>query len=791
MNGEAKEIPLHPYLRKGLKLFKFKDPEKGEVYILKDTETEEVYTLSAWEFFLIESLPAYDNLDQFTEAVKDRIGEDISREKIENFLLKIAEKKLFSVLAFSHPIIKEILKKKEATVKVFKEDKESVEQKKVKSVTEEILESAKPLKEKFVGIRLIKFGPIIRVLNFIWPVVKLSGYFVPFLFISGLLLFSYHYDTLIMDRVRYGYSFFAKILFHMVTVNLTVITIQSLTAYNFGANIGYLYIRIYAGYFPRFYVEIKNTDKFSRRQKIWFHLTPLLVRLGLLGISLIFWFNVRNFSDFLGMSFLALATLSAISFLITISPLVKSDGYHLLCILLNEDNLREKALVALISLFKGNVYKETDTLAIKCYGIASFLYTGLLFLFMQYILYLNLKNITINSLTFSIILLILGFFGWRLIAGIKEINLRYQKKIQFEEWKKVTFPEPETIFSKKPRSWKFYFLRSFFIMLLPVLFIPYNYEVSGKFVIIPLKRQNIVAEVSGIIEEMNFNGGEFVKAGTVIGKLRNIDDEANFRIYQAKLNEEKHALQKMKTTPRPEEIELLKAQLKVQETRLRFSKSKAERIRKLYKDGVVSYEDFEEAEKRYRVDFEQVQERKAKLNLAEAGVHPEAIAAMEYKVKSLEETVNYYKDRREAAILRMPFDGVLVGMDLKHLVGSYIKKGEIICTAERTDQVIAQIDIPESQAGYVKEGAEVRLRFLAFPEQEFKGKVTNIFPQIVSDLNKRNFIKVEALVDNKDGLIKSGMTGYAKIVYGKMPLWKAYSLWLIRFFKVEVWSWIP
>ena len=41
------------------------------------------------------------------------------------------------------------------------------------------------------------------------------------------------------------------------------------------------------------------------------------------------------------------------------------------------------------------------------------------------------------------------------------------------------------------------------------------------------------------------------------------------------------------------------------------------------------------------------------------------------------------------------------------------------------------------------------------------------------------------------GELRTGMTGYAKVGAGKMPVWKAFSLAMIRFFNVQVWSWVP
>jgi putative peptide zinc metalloprotease protein len=54
-----------------------------------------------------------------------------------------------------------------------------------------------------------------------------------------------------------------------------------------------------------------------------------------------------------------------------------------------------------------------------------------------------------------------------------------------------------------------------------------------------------------------------------------------------------------------------------------------------------------------------------------------------------------------------------------------------------------------------------------------------------------NFFKVIAVVDNRDGSLRNGMTGFAKIDGTTMPVWKAFSMGLQRFVNVQLWSWIP
>ena len=56
---------------------------------------------------------------------------------------------------------------------------------------------------------------------------------------------------------------------------------------------------------------------------------------------------------------------------------------------------------------------------------------------------------------------------------------------------------------------------------------------------------------------------------------------------------------------------------------------------------------------------------------------------------------------------------------------------------------------------------------------------------------RTTFAKVIATIDNHEGMLKTGMTGEAKIDGETMPVWEAFSQAVIRFVKVQLWSWIP
>jgi putative peptide zinc metalloprotease protein len=138
----------------------------------------------------------------------------------------------------------------------------------------------------------------------------------------------------------------------------------------------------------------------------------------------------------------------------------------------------------------------------------------------------------------------------------------------------------------------------------------------------------------------------------------------------------------------------------------------------------------------------------------------------------------------------MPFDGSLLTLHLKQRVNSYLDKGQPFASVENAGTVTMEIDVPESDAGYVKVGAKVKARPTSFSERTYEGVVKVIDPNVTIK-PMGNYIKVIAEMQNPQHDLRTSMTGYAKIEGMTLPVWKAFSLAVIRFFNVQVWSWIP
>ena len=61
--------------------------------------------------------------------------------------------------------------------------------------------------------------------------------------------------------------------------------------------------------------------------------------------------------------------------------------------------------------------------------------------------------------------------------------------------------------------------------------------------------------------------------------------------------------------------------------------------------------------------------------------------------------------------------------------------------------------------------------------------------QTIPDSDK--VIRVLSEFPDTNGLLRTDMTGYAKIHGNWMPLGVAFTRWLMRLVLVEIWSWIP
>ena len=373
------------------------------------------------------------------------------------------------------------------------------------------------------------------------------------------------------------------------------------------------------------------------------------------------------------------------------------------------------------------------------------------------------------------------------------ISKAYERSVQFDRWRKRAMPaesgEAKQVETKTSRT-TIYVRTATAISLLLLLFLPYPYEAGGNFDIYPNDRQVITSDVSGIVEEVNFVGTESVKKGTVIARINATDLNSEINVLTARIAEQEAVIKDLKAKPKKEEVMVAERALDVAKKRAQYSGERVPRMERLYKDRAISFEEYDVARRDAEVDADEVAKRAADLALVKTGTTPDKIAAEKAKLDSLIEERTTLSGRVNRTTLRMPFDGNILTLHLNERLNSVLEKGQPFATVEDTRSVTAEIHVPESDVGYVAIGAPIRAKPTAFFDREFVGKVKTMDRNVTAK-TFGNVVKVIAVIDNPKGELKTGMTGYAKIGGTLMPVWKAFTLALMRFFNIQVWSWIP
>ena len=364
-----------------------------------------------------------------------------------------------------------------------------------------------------------------------------------------------------------------------------------------------------------------------------------------------------------------------------------------------------------------------------------------------------------------------------------------QRKKQLAESELIDEPE-ETEQSKpdkKKRKWLRYVV---VLVLLVVAFLPYPYETGGPFSVLPVQQEWVYTETEGIIKKVFHNGNEYLDAGTVIARLSSVEQEQAVQTTAAAILEQKAELQILLTTPTKEDLDLAEKKLDTARVQLKYSRESEARLKKLYEAKHVSFEDYEDAKRKMDVDSMQVEEAKASLSKVKAGPHPQEIEAARSELKRLEERLKYEQMQLEMTSLVMPIDGYLVTRNLKDKAGQFLNEGEMFAVVEDSSSVRVEIEIPEADISEVVVGADARLKVWTYPDQTFEGKVTEI-DRAVTEGSFGEIVIVSAIIPNSDGLLQSGMTGFGKVDGGSKFVIVAFTRMLVRFFQIELWSWIP
>lgn len=372
----------------------------------------------------------------------------------------------------------------------------------------------------------------------------------------------------------------------------------------------------------------------------------------------------------------------------------------------------------------------------------------------------------------------------------------------------------------RPRTWTKTLLRwairlGVVAVVTVVMLLPYPYQTGGPFEFLPIKRAEVRSEVEGLVEAILVKEGDLVKAGQPIARIASRAHEKNLKATIARLEEQKAQLALLQAGAKPEEIERALADVRTAGTSLAWSGPRADRYAKLFEQKLISDQDLENAQRQKDLDQARLDEAKANLDLVRSGARSEQVDSVKAEIRSLQALVDNYEVDVQRTSLTSPIDGRVVTPRVEELAGTYLKPGQrdLAVQIEDASVISAEVEVPEEDAAAVRVGAQVKVVPWAYHNRTFLGKVVSIAPvastnaadkttanvygqtqgtaQVSMSNSTYKVVRVLTEIPNDDGLLKTDMTGYAKIATEDRPVWDVLFRPLIRWVKVQVWYWIP
>jgi len=530
----------------------------------------------------------------------------------------------------------------------------------------------------------------------------------------------------------------------------------------------------------------------DKTKRSWAIFAGIYYQALLWSVAMIAW-SITQPGTIFNSLWLTLAMVSGIGLvLFNANPLSKLDGYLLLVNWLEIPRLQERALEAfgawVTFRIPPEIYTERERKWLKLYGL----------------------------LCFTFIVALVGFVFWRLWDLLTEMYggigaMTAIALVFFTVHKPVT----QTVARRRSVRWLFskdggrlrWSVRlGILILVLALGFIPYPYEASGPFNLLPATRYQIRTEVEGMIDEVLVQEGQWVQAGDPVLRLIEREYETRWLIAMAQLDEAQAKLDLLKKGATVEEIRTAQAAVETAAAELAWSQARAERFRELYEEELISAQEWENATQAAVIDERQLDEARAFLALTQEGAQEEAVAAFQAEVNSLQAIVDNYVGDVARTTVSSPIAGRIVTPRVKELEGRYVKPGQREVTIDVWDSrmMYAEVLIPEENIGSIKRGARVRLVTWTYHDEMFYGEVVEIAPVAtvsadvvvggtdvtVGDPDSK-VVRVTTEIPNPDDRLKSEMTGYAKIATEDRILWDVLLRPIYRWFKVEFWSWIP
>jgi len=202
----------------------------------------------------------------------------------------------------------------------------------------------------------------------------------------------------------------------------------------------------------------------------------------------------------------------------------------------------------------------------------------------------------------------------------------------------------------------------------------------------------------------------------------------------------------------------LLAQLKAVQAEVESAEANIKNTKELYDLEAIPRQKIDDAEAKFFIATAQLRATQEKLNLLKAGPALEDIEVARTQVKQAEAKLAYMKLKSEYYTITSPISGTVTARFAHQ--GDVVTPKQRLLTIADISHVLLIASVSELDISKVKRGQVASVSVDAYPDAQFKGKVTRIYP--IADAKTRS-IPVEIRLPNPDRKLLSGM--FARVIF--------------------------
>ncbi len=358
--------------------------------------------------------------------------------------------------------------------------------------------------------------------------------------------------------------------------------------------------------------------------------------------------------------------------------------------------------------------------------------------------------------------------------------------------------------------------------------------------------------MAGVVAEIHVKPGESVQRGQVLAQLSSWELDRDITVTEQQLAQVRQSLQESRQdfiraqaqlievkavaqrtqkkatregdraailtqgqlTP---EIQVLETQRQRLQQRIPEVEDKARRYQELHAQGVISQDRRDEVRFELRdlqsalaAKTQEIEAAKQRLKDTASDLQSESVsqqasidasrmiadaegqmAAGRDAIATLEHRLAQLKILRENLTLRSPMTGVVLTNDLDLRTNQELKPGaEFLLEIADLNDLTATVEVKEEDLEYVHLNKPVTFRPRQAKLRPYNATVKMILPKIQSDPNKPHRVaRVQIVVNNSDGKLFPGASGYAKIWSEQIPLYQRLGREFQRLIPLERFLW--